>query len=254
MTKVKQTVDYPLYNGQPYFMPIGKWVVILASIVLGVLPMLVDIPFMSLDVQSKIGPFLFTLLPLIGLVWATKGKLGILFKKPKVSHVLYGILFFIINLIVTMAVGMLLKSLGAPLTDNAVLGHGNTLSIGEKLWTMFVSGFQLIGEELFTILPFLAIMQLCFMGMKMSRKASVLIALIVTAIIFGALHLPTYHFNFTQAILGIGIARVVLTLAYMKTKNIWTSIIAHILNDWAIFGMGMLGSATVAPFLMHFLH
>ncbi|WP_340007864.1 type II CAAX endopeptidase family protein [Paenibacillus sp. FSL K6-0276] len=254
MIKVKQTVDYPLYNGQPYFMPIGKWVVILASIVLGVLPMLVDIPFMSLEVQSKIGPFLFTLLPLIGLVWATKGKLGILFKKPKVSHVLYGILFFIINLIVTMAVGMLLKSLGAPLTDNAVLGHGNTLSIGEKLWTMFVSGFQLIGEELFTILPFLAIMQLCFMGLKMSRKASVLIALIVTALIFGALHLPTYHFNFTQAILGIGIARVILTLAYMKTKNIWTSIIAHILNDWAIFGMGMLGSAAAAPFLMHFLH
>ncbi|MEK4235766.1 type II CAAX endopeptidase family protein [Paenibacillus sp. FSL H8-0261] len=253
MTKVKQTVDYPLYNGQPYFMPIGKWVVILASIVVGYLTMTVEIPFLPNEVQIKIAPFLFTLFPLIALVWATKGKLGILFKKPEVSHVLYGILFFIINFIVTLGVAALLSSMGA-VTVNAVLGHGDTLSTGEKLWTLFFSGFQLIGEELLTILPFLAIMQLCFIGFKMSRKASVFIALIVTALIFGALHLKTYNFNFAQAILGIGIARIILTLAYMKTKNIWTSIIAHILNDWAIFGTSMLGGAVAAPFLMHFLH
>jgi membrane protease YdiL (CAAX protease family) len=34
----------------------------------------------------------------------------------------------------------------------------------------------------------------------------------------------------------IGSARLVLTWAYVWTKNIWVSTGAHIINDWAILG------------------
>ena len=44
----------------------------------------------------------------------------------------------------------------------------------------------------------------------------------------------------------IGIARLVLTLAYVLTKNIWVSAGAHILNDWAIFGVTVFADADAA--------
>ena len=37
-----------------------------------------------------------------------------------------------------------------------------------------------------------------------------------------------------QCLVVIGSARLVLTWAYVWTKNIWVSTGAHILNDWAL--------------------
>jgi uncharacterized protein len=41
----------------------------------------------------------------------------------------------------------------------------------------------------------------------------------------------------------IGSARLVLTLPWILTKNIWVSTGAHIFNDWLLFSMGLLGAA-----------
>ncbi len=37
----------------------------------------------------------------------------------------------------------------------------------------------------------------------------------------------------------LGAMRLVLTLPYLMTKNIWVSAGAHILNDWLLFGAVM---------------
>lgn len=94
---------------------------------------------------------------------------------------------------------------------------------------------QLIGEELLGILPFLAVLWFCVTRMRLSRPAGVLIGLLVSALVFGAAHLPTYDWNWGQALLGIGSARVFLTLAYVATRNLWVSAGAHVLNDWIGF-------------------
>lgn len=39
-----------------------------------------------------------------------------------------------------------------------------------------------------------------------------------------------------QCIVVIGSARLVLTWAYIYTKNLWVSTGAHIINDWLIMG------------------
>ncbi|MBY9085348.1 CPBP family intramembrane metalloprotease, partial [Paenibacillus sp. HN-1] len=96
---------------------------------------------------------------------------------------------------------------------------------------------MLFGEELITILPFLVILALGVKKFKRSRKSAIILAWIAASIIFGAYHLQTYNWNIAQAILGIGIARVVLLYPYIKTKNIWTSFIVHLLNDWTLFGL-----------------
>ena len=46
-------------------------------------------------------------------------------------------------------------------------------------------------------------------------------------------------------IVVIGTARMVLTLAWVLTKNIWVSTGAHITNDWLLFSMSLLGAGLV---------
>ena len=70
------------------------------------------------------------------------------------------------------------------------------------------------------------------------------VASLLSAVWFGAAHLPTYDWNFAQCFLIIGIARLVLNLAYYRTKNILVSTGAHVLNDWIEFTIVSVGTAT----------
>lgn len=45
-----------------------------------------------------------------------------------------------------------------------------------------------------------------------------------------------------QCLLLIGTARLILTLPYLITRNLWVSTGAHIINDWIIFGMSLMGA------------
>ena len=85
------------------------------------------------------------------------------------------------------------------------------------------------------VLPFLAILWFCHSKLAMTRKSAIVVAWLGAALIFGALHLPTYGWNFVQCFLVIGTARIVLLVGYIVTKNIWVSTGAHIINDWLIF-------------------
>lgn len=96
---------------------------------------------------------------------------------------------------------------------------------------------MLFGEELLTILPFLIILKLGVQQFNLSRKSSLLLAWLLTSLIFASLHFPTYNWNILQTVLTIGTARLILTFSYIKTKNIWVSFIVHLLNDWVLFGL-----------------
>jgi hypothetical protein len=104
---------------------------------------------------------------------------------------------------------------------------------------------QLFGEEVITLLPFLAVMQLLSKSLRLGRKAAIVGAWLATALLFGLIHLPTYGWNVVQCIVIIGSARLMLTLPWIMTKNMWVSTGAHIVNDWLLFLMGLLGSSLV---------
>lgn len=79
-----------------------------------------------------------------------------------------------------------------------------------------------------------------FSRMKLSRKTSIVLAWLLSAVLFGMAHLPTYGWNLFQCLVVIGSARLILLLPYIKTKNIWVSTGAHIINDWTFFGLTIL--------------
>ncbi|KGD63321.1 amino terminal protease [Alcanivorax nanhaiticus] len=105
---------------------------------------------------------------------------------------------------------------------------------------------QLFGEEVLTVLPFLAVLHLAHGPLNLSRTQSVLLAWLLSSILFGLVHLPSYNWNLLQCLVVIGSARLVLSLAYIRTKNIWVSTGAHVINDWAIFTMVLLGASASA--------
>jgi hypothetical protein len=39
---------------------------------------------------------------------------------------------------------------------------------------------------------------------------------------------------------GVGVARLILTLPYIMTRNLWVSSGAHVLNDWTMFSASLL--------------
>jgi membrane protease YdiL (CAAX protease family) len=104
---------------------------------------------------------------------------------------------------------------------------------------------QLLGEEVITLLPFLALLQWFSKDLRMGRKAAIVLAWLLTSVIFGLIHLQTYGWNWIQCIVVIGTARMVLTLPWILTKNIWVSTGAHIVNDWVLFAMALLGAGLV---------
>lgn len=101
---------------------------------------------------------------------------------------------------------------------------------------------QLLGEEVLTILPFLAVLDLAHRRLGLSRFAALIAAWLLSSILFGLVHLPSYYWNLLQCLVVIGSARLVLLLPYMLTKNTLVSTGAHVLNDWTIFGVVVMAS------------
>jgi len=102
---------------------------------------------------------------------------------------------------------------------------------------------QLFGEEVITLLPFLALLTWLTRSAKWSRRAAILGAWVITSVVFGLLHLPTYDWNVIQCVFVIGTARMMLTLPWIMTKNIWVSTGAHVINDWILFSLSLVGVA-----------
>ncbi len=65
--------------------------------------------------------------------------------------------------------------------------------------------------------------------------------------VFALAHLPAYGWNLSHCLIVIGSARLVLTLAYMTTKNVWVSTGTHVLNDWALFTFTVLAAPPTQP-------
>ncbi len=95
---------------------------------------------------------------------------------------------------------------------------------------------MLIGEELIVTLPLMILIVLLVQRTKLSQSKAVVIAAVITAVLFGALHLPTYQWILFQCLVVIGVTRIPFTIATLKSNSMVSGVIAHIIYDWIIFG------------------
>lgn len=234
--------DFPYYSGIPVHLSDRDWGALLLSLAVG-LALLIGLGRFGMPL-SVAGILLFMALPLLTLRWVAGGAWRALFRPVGWRQVGQMGAFALLTTLGSVGVALLLTRF-VPMSANPLGDHLAGSSGLAALGTMLLMIPQLIGEELITILPFLALLWLCITRLGLPRIVGILIALLVSSLLFGAIHLPTYDWNWAQALIGIGAARILLTLAYVATRNLWVSAGAHILNDWTEFGIGLL-SATVA--------
>jgi membrane protease YdiL (CAAX protease family) len=231
--------DLPFYNGQPVRLSAGRWLLVMLAVALGFAALLVPVPAL----QAGLGAFgpavAFFALPLAALAVAAPGGWRSIFRKVGLREVSWMFAFAFLNIVVTLLVGYLVQTfLGAQ--ANPIFSRLSIMTDADRLLFFARTLPQLFGEELLTILPFLALTTLLYTRAGLSRRWAIFGAWIVSAAGFGAVHLPTYGWDLAQCLLIIGSARLVLTLPYIMTRNIWVSTGAHVINDWILIGGGLL--------------
>lgn len=236
--------DFPFYDGQPVEVATWRWVVALASVVVALLvlmfvPVLVPGPLVVGGLISQVlfpAIMLVTFGVLVGRSWTA------LFRRVGWADVGNMFFFAVLTIVVSIITASLLGAF-MELAPNE-MGQGLSNATPEQL-AFFFAGMlpQLLGEELMTIIPFLAILT-WFHRSGMGRTGAVLWAWGLSALWFGLVHLPTYDWNVVQVIVIIAVNRLVLTAAYVRTKNLWVSTGAHVINDGLLFAF-LLWAATI---------
>jgi membrane protease YdiL (CAAX protease family) len=233
--------EFPFYNGVPASISNGQWVFVLAMVVAGFVVLASPIPWPKGTFWLFVTAILMPGIPLAALAYVAPGHWKAIFGKVGGREVRLMFGFALLNIVVSMAVGAIVNAL-TKVTANASMAQLSGLDMTGRMAFFGKTIPQLFGEEVITLLPFLALLQWFSRGFGMQRKSAIAGVWLTTSILFGLIHLPTYDWNWIQCIVVIGSARVMLTLPWIKTKNIWVSTGAHIVNDWLLFTMTLLGA------------
>lgn len=231
--------DFPFYDGRPVRVGLMGWMIVLALTAAGFAALITLTAPPAGEAQRWVGVAFFVLAPLLGLRLAAGSGWRALFPRPTWRDVWIGVAAAPVALLVSLAAAFAVSKVSLA-AANPAFALFSTLK-GPDLFLFALSTLpQLLGEELLSIVVFLAIFSGLQHRMRTRRFAALAIATVCVALIFGALHLPTYQWHWVQSLATIGSARVVLLAPYLITKSAWSSTIAHILNDWAGFGLAIL--------------
>lgn len=248
----KDNQDFPFYNDLPIFLTWPKWTAWLLLTLLSffIFSGLIFEPLIKLlhlkqhlniatthPIATKLIELTILILTLaiifITYSRVTQNRWSALFKSPTKKEILFSamtglggiILFFFYE-------EFILKNLLHlnMLTDTALeTKHPGQTGIGLLKFIEII--IQLIAEEMLAIVPFLFILAICYKLFSLQRKTSIIIAWILSSLIFGLYHLPSYNWHIAQVILAIAVSRIILTIPYLRYKNIWASYICHLCWD-----------------------
>lgn len=233
--------EFPFHKGVPVAVSGRQWLFVMAAVVLGLVPLALPIHWPG----GPIGPFipavLLPLIPLLALARVAPGHWRAIFGRVGVRELRLMVGFGLLNIVVSLGVGVIVNALTTVSSNAAASELAGMDGTGQALFFAKTVP-QLLGEEVITLLPFLALLHWFTARWGMGRRGAVIAAWVITSVVFGLIHLPTYDWNLVQCLVVIGTARLVLTLPWILTKNLWVSTGAHILNDWLLFGAGLLGA------------
>ena len=218
INKKSGKLDFPFYDDNPK-LSVKQWLVLFAGVVI-----FVCFIIFPNDNPIYLNSILMFLIMFIPVTIVTKGKLGYLFKMPKLKDLVLVIFLLIGYLIYSIIMITILSHFGIETVQDQIL---NT---NMDFITVISILFQLVGEELIKIIPFLMITHILY-KYSQNRKLSIAISLIIILIFFGLMHYEAYSGNIAQIILIIGFGSFFNMLAYLKTKNATVSYLYHLILD-----------------------
>jgi hypothetical protein len=202
--------ELPFQDGRPVVIGGRGWLLVLAGTALG-FATLVAVKAQGLAASLALGT-LFVLIQLGAFALAAGRHWTALFGRVGPRQVGQMVLFALVTMAVSLGAALAVGAV-APPNPNPVVAR-----LAEMPWGGFVVAVlptlpQLLGEELLSILPFLAMLWVGRQVLGLGSGPALLAALLGSSLLFGAAHLPTYGWNWEQAFGIIGSARLVLTLA-----------------------------------------
>ncbi len=209
--------DLPFYTGETKLSLTGA-LLLFVCLILFAVPIVFPIPMT--DWQFSLFLCFILLLPTIYLL---RGHLNLLFKTRRPGDLKIVLICVVLSLAYSFVMLYILSKIGITSTEPLE----ETLAI--DLVTVISMMFQLMGEELFKILTFLLSMFVLY-RFSHNRKVSLVISLIVAMTAFGLMH-GGFYGGFLQVFLIQGLGSIFDFYAYLKTRNIFVSYMAHVIFD-----------------------
>ncbi|MGI5948693.1 MAG: type II CAAX prenyl endopeptidase Rce1 family protein [Peptoniphilus sp.] len=187
-----------------------------------------------LKIESLIlNAVILAVIGILALLIIDKNFLLKIFKPLKLKDLGYIVLGVIIMFVAIIISSIVLSKVEMNVSNNPIFDMIDK----ENLIEFFISSvIQFITEEIIFIIPFLFVIN---KSKIQNRFLKVLLAVLLSSVTFGLMHLSTYDFNFLQAILIISIVRTGLTMSYIISKNLTVTYIVHIIYDWSIILAGL---------------
>lgn len=202
--------------------------------------LLLGVGFRLLMSNTPVNFFSVVLSGLIG-AWLLFGLDGIkkIFSKPKKGSFKFIVLSVIVAYIISFGTGLISNYiLHIPTAINPIKDSFSG-SLISSFTMLFKTLFMLAGEEILVTLPLIIIVSWLTHKTKISQSKAVIIATILTCIVFGAIHLSTYQWNLFQCFVVVALTRIPFTIVSLKFDSMIAGIVGHVAFDWIIFA-GMI--------------
>ena len=213
--------DLPFLNGDSRFTTKN-----VAILLIGFLITVVATFIIPPNGNVMLKAILFTVPQLLAIVYVFKDDMSNIFRMPKprdIVIVIIGVILMFVFGILSNFIGM---ALGIPAQTN------NSVN-GSPLILIIRSIIQLLGEELVKVIPLIIIV--AYLYKSIGRKAAIIVAIIISQIIFALVHIPAYGFSIGFLLLYMGFSSIVLPLVYVKTKNVVLAYLIHLFYDLYVF-------------------
>ncbi len=189
--------DFPFYDGRPTMLSGRQWALVLGAVAVAFAMLIAPVPFFRGGLGQFVPRILFPGIPLVALAYVAPRNWTAIFRRVRGRDVAWMFGFALLNIAATIAIGVLTSLFFAVEANAGYATLGDSPLSGQILFFLSTA-LQLLGEEVFTILPFLAMMWFLFSRMGLPRKTSIAVAWLASAFLFGSIHLPTYDWNLVQ--------------------------------------------------------
>ncbi|NMW86068.1 CPBP family intramembrane metalloprotease [Peptoniphilus sp. AGMB00490] len=194
----------------------------------------VSLLFYIFDIKNEIIMALaVSIISLLSLVIVDKYFIVKIFLRLKMRDLFYIIIGLGFSIIAVIISSIVVEKLGIKADINPIFD----VLTPDNFKSFFISTLiQFIAEEIIFIIPFLFVIN------KIKSENNILktiFAIVLSSVIFGAMHLSTYNYNILQAVLIISIIRTGLSMSYVISKNLTVTYLIHIIYDWSLIGIYM---------------
>jgi hypothetical protein len=238
--------DFPFYQGVPVALTGAQWWLLLALVAVAFALLIAPIPWPGGELGAFVPAVLFPLIPLAGLAWVSQGKAGRLFGPVGLREIKLMILFALLNIAVTMTVGGIVRATLGAAANPAIATANNLSSVGLAIF-LSKTAVQLVGEEVLTMIPLLAILHVLVARAGMGRSAALTLGLAGLGgpvrpgasadLPLGFCAMPAHHRHGAPgAVPGL----------HQDEEPVGQHG-AHILNDWFLIMINVVGSKLIQP-------